>query len=247
MLSWAIGFLIAFYYLLRVGEYTQKNSRQETKQTVEFMMRNVSFFGKTGPGGALRRLNTKTASDEDILAAAGAALLLENQQNGWRNVSIFHFANDHEVTCPVKALARRYIHIRAHSSKPTEKLSAYFVNNKKFYLRDKDVSAALKAAAIKLDYEFTRGIPDSAIDTHSLRAGGANALHLSGYSDRVIQKMGRWTSNTFKEYIRENISIFSEGLSKGMATPFQFVNVHAGAVKDVTEATVEAPYHASAA
>ena len=38
--------LIAFYYLLRIGEYTQKSSRQETKQTVEFRVMDVTFFGK---------------------------------------------------------------------------------------------------------------------------------------------------------------------------------------------------------
>ncbi|EJK67317.1 hypothetical protein THAOC_11668, partial [Thalassiosira oceanica] len=35
------------------------------------------------------------------------------------------------------------------------------------------------------------------VNTHSLRAGGANALALSGYSDREIMKMGRWRGTTF--------------------------------------------------
>lgn len=43
--------------------------------------------------------------------------------------------------------------------------------------------------------------------------------------------MGRWISDTFKEYIRKNLSIFSDGMSKAMKMDFQFVNVHAGAVK----------------
>ena len=36
--------LIAFYYLLRVGEYTVKNSRNQTKQTVQFRLGDVTFF-----------------------------------------------------------------------------------------------------------------------------------------------------------------------------------------------------------
>ena len=238
--------LIAFYYLLRVGEYTQKSSRQETKQTVEFRMMDVTFFTDDGPEGKIRQLPLD-ASDEDILNAKGATLRLGNQKNGWKNVCVFHFANGDAILCPVRALGRRYVHICAHSpSNPKEKLSAYFVNGKRFFLRDKDVSAGLKAAAKRLDYEFGRGIPIDAIDTHSLRAGGANALHLNGYSDREIQKMGRWTSDTFKEYIRENISIFSEGMSKAMKKDFQFVNVHAGAIKDVTEYAIDTPYAAAA-
>ena len=36
--------LIAFYYLLRVGEYTIKGSRNETKQTTQFRVRDITFF-----------------------------------------------------------------------------------------------------------------------------------------------------------------------------------------------------------
>ena len=36
--------LIAFYYLLRVGEYTCKAGRNNTKQTVQFRTKDVTFF-----------------------------------------------------------------------------------------------------------------------------------------------------------------------------------------------------------
>ena len=36
--------LIAFYYLLRAGEYTVKASREESKQTVQFRLKDVAFF-----------------------------------------------------------------------------------------------------------------------------------------------------------------------------------------------------------
>ncbi len=51
------------------------------------------------------------------------------------------------------------------------------------------------------------------IDTHLLRSGGANALSLAGYLDTQIQKMGRWQGATFKEYIREELAGFLEGMS----------------------------------
>ena len=54
------------------------------------------------------------------------------------------------------------------------------------------------------------------------------ALHLSGYSDREIQKMGRWTSDTFKEYISEQLNLFTKGMSKAMSQRFNFVNVEGG-------------------
>jgi hypothetical protein len=38
---------------------------------------------------------------------------------------------------------------------------------------------------------------------HSLRAGGATVLALTGIPDDVIQAFGRWSSDTFCTYIRE--------------------------------------------
>ena len=36
--------LIAFYYLLRLGEYTTKGSHNEMKQTVQFKIEDIVFF-----------------------------------------------------------------------------------------------------------------------------------------------------------------------------------------------------------
>ena len=51
-----------------------------------------------------------------------------------------------------------------------------------------NMSAALKFATTALNYPSLKGIPIDRVDTHSLRLGGANALSLTGYSDRYIQK-----------------------------------------------------------
>ena len=244
--------LIAFYYLLRVGEYTTKDARPDTKQTVQFRIKDVTFF-YYDKQGRLRQLR-RDASDEEILQAAGATLRLSNQKNGWKGVCIFHFANGDEFLYPVRALARRYIHIRTHMKGDkrfnTCALSAYFVNGARKDLTDKDVRESLKMAAARLGYP-ERGIPISRVDTHSLRAGGANALSLNGYSDLEIQKMGRWKSDTFKEYIAEGLSQFSVGMSKDMKKTFQYVNVQGGVdadvgVVDVTEQMVRMPYEVMA-
>ena len=225
--------LIAFYYLLRVGEYTEKSERGDSKQTVSFHMKDVTFF----EFDSKKRLTQmpRNASNERIMNAAGCTMRLSNQKNGWKNVCIFHFANGEDIACPIRALGRRYCHIRAYSTDPEEKLSAYFVNGVRYHLKDREVGTSLKAAAAKLDYP-ERGIPIDSIDTHSLRSGGANALHLAGYSDREIQKMGRWRSDTFKEYIRENLSVFSQGMSTAMKKTFRFVNIQGGMDHDIQEA-----------
>ena len=42
--------LIVFYYLLRIGEYMIKGSRNNTKQTVQFKYEDVSFLQEKLPG-----------------------------------------------------------------------------------------------------------------------------------------------------------------------------------------------------
>ena len=42
--------MIAFYYLLQVGKYTVKGSRNSTKQTVQFKYEDVTFFRKNVRG-----------------------------------------------------------------------------------------------------------------------------------------------------------------------------------------------------
>ena len=101
----------------------------------------------------------------------------------------------------------------------------------------------MKWAAADLEYPATRGIPIARIDTHSLRIGGACALALSGFSNTQIQKMGRWWGATFKEYIREELSIYSEGMSKAMKKKFGFVNIAAGVHHDVTALCVMNNYN----
>jgi hypothetical protein len=63
------------------------------------------------------------------------------------------------------------------------------------------------------------------VDTHSLRGGGANELSLNGYIDTEIQKIGRWRGETFKEYIREELATFSEGMLTAMKKCLNYVVV----------------------
>ena len=232
--------LIAFYYLLRVGEYTMKSARNNSKQTVQFEMQHITFFARDS-FGRLRQL-PRSATDHDILAAESATLRLENQKNGWKGVCIHQEVNGDAYHCPVKALGRRYIHIRNTTLDKTAPLSTFSHNNDVRHVTDKDISSALKLAAVALEYPSLKGIPIDRIDTHSLRSGGANALALCGYSDREIQKMGRWRSATFKEYIREELNIYSQGMSTKMKRKFNFVNIAGGVYHDVTTTTIETNY-----
>ena len=234
-LQMAIGdcALIAFYYLCRVGEYTVKKTRNHTKQTKQFELKDCTFF-KRNAMGQLRQLS-RSASDEDIMAADSATLKLDNSKNGWKGVCVNQEANGEAHCCAVRAIGRRYCYIRQHASSKKAFLSAYWVKGKRKDVNDEDMRENIKWAATELDYPGRKGIPIERVDTHSLRIGGANALSLSGYSDREIQKMGRWRGETFKEYIREQLDVFSRGMSTKMKQKFNFVNVEGGVNTDVVD------------
>ena len=235
--------LIAFYYLLRVGEYTVKSSTNNAKQTKQFRMRDVAFYIKDKHGN-IRQL-PRNATDKWILErAVGATLRLTNQKNGWKNVCIHQHATGDDLICPVKALARIYCQNRHRTNDANCFLSTYWdANDIKRDVTNRHISSGVKLAAAALNYPISRGIDIDKIDTHSLRAGGANALSLAGYSDTQIQKMGRWRGNTFKEYISDQLANASEGMSKAMSKTFKFVCVSGGILNDVTTTTLNTPYN----
>ena len=234
--------LIAFYFLLRIGEYTCKGKRNESKQTTQFRMRDVTFFKKIS--GRLQQL-PRNAPDSDIMTADGVTLKLDNQKNGWKGVCIHQHANGHSFLCPTRTTARLYCRIRRGPGADGDTfLSAYWdEKGRRKDVTDANVRQAIKNMGQILHYPTLKGIPIDRLDTHSLRGGGANALSLAGYSDREIQKMGRWRGATFKEYISDQLSAFSEGMSTAMMTRFNFVNIEGGAWSDVTATTINTEYN----
>ena len=209
--------LIAFFYLLRVGEYTQKSKKSNTR-TVQFRLCDIAFKKDD-------TIVPHTASKEDILSATAATLRLSNQKNGMRGSMIHHSKATTSVKfCPVKALARRLIHLRDNNAKQTDLLSTYWDHLGKAHITDEDIRRALKAAVLKLGLS-SNGITPDRIGTHSLRAGGAMALKFAGAHRDDIKKIGRWSSDTFLIYIHDQIAEYSEGWTDKMATPRSYFNL----------------------
>ena len=86
----------------------------------------------------------RDASDALIMTADGATLKLDNQKNGWKGVCVYHETNGDRMHCPVRALARRYIHLRARGADSKTFLSVYYDNaGKRADITNEDVSRAL--------------------------------------------------------------------------------------------------------
>jgi hypothetical protein len=216
--------LIAFYYLLRVGEYTKpkyntKNgTQQSTTRTRQFTVGSVGFFKN---GAILPR-----SSPIDILLTADSATLkISNQKNGRMGETI-HQRAINKIACPVKALAYRVHSILAAGGTSDSLLCQYGNNSDNTHISSKEIIILLRAAAKTLQLQKQAIDPDL-IGAHSLRSGGAMALKLHGYDDTTIRKMGRWTSDTFLQYIHNQIAHLSKDISKNMSMALPFLNIAA--------------------
>ena len=237
----AIGdlIIIAFYYLLRVGEYTTTTRRKKKTRTRQFRMKDVTFFRYNEAGDLVALPHNATASE--LLMADAATLRISNQKNGHAGACVHHYAIDGEgKLCPIRALARRIIHIRAHTSNDGAFLCSFWDDVGRGDVTDGNIRYAVKFVVATLKYP-DRGIPLKRVDTHSLRSGGACALKLSGKSDTDIKKMGRWSpqSSSFLEYIQQQLSTFSVGMSTDMSNIARFTNMEGATTsEDLRAATI---------
>ena len=225
----AIGDLvcIAFYYLLRVGEYTKprmvtRNGKKvRATRTVQFSAGNIGFWDKDN------NAILHDAPLEKLLQAHSATLKITNQKNGKMGQTVHHFCTGKD-TSPVKALARRLHHIYKNGGNSDTLLCDYWDENEDDFISitSTDIRTVVRStvAFLKLD---TKGIDPALVGTHSLRSGGAMALKLHGCDDTTIMKYGRWSSLTFTMYIHTQIAHIAKDVALAMSNPVPFLNIAA--------------------
>ena len=208
---------IAFYYLLRVGEYT-KQSGSKRKLTKPFRLRDITFRDSRG------NLIPQTAPLATLLTAAEATLRISNQKNSIKGQCIHQQCTGTDDS-PVKALARHVYHILSNGGNANTYLYNYYkVPNHSKYVDQQQINTAIKDAADKIGLHKL-GYDRSDVSSHSLRAGGAMAMHLNGVPTNTIQKIGRWRSQTFLMYIHKQISALAAGVSLKMSNDIPFRHI----------------------
>ena len=228
-LTQAVGDLciIAFYFLLRVGEYTaprfvrlRNGTLKRATRTRQFQVQDVGFW-KDG------RILPRASPLAVLLTADAATLKITNQKNGKMGETIHHESFD-SALCPVKALARRIHHILNNGGGGPSYICEYKDPQAPTLqtVTPKHMITAIRAAVVDLEMHKA-GIDPSLVGDHSLRAGGAMALKLHGESDTTIMKLGRWKSLTFLMYIHNQIGHLSKDLSHKMSRPIPFLNIAA--------------------
>jgi len=210
--------LIAFYYLLRVGEYTY-HKKSEKRRTQQFRISDIALWADKN------RLNPTLPLKYLYTHCTAATLSISNQKNGKRS-QVIHQEATFDQTCPIKAIIRRIKHIQSHTTDHNTMLGTYFTPKHPTgrAITAADINTAVKSSVADLGLE-RNGLHRNHVGSHSLRAGGAMAMHLHGIPHNTIKKMGRWSSDTFLMYIHEQISAFSTNVSKQMSQPIDFHNI----------------------
>jgi hypothetical protein len=221
----AIGDLTnaAFYYLLRVGEYTYLGATHQ-RRTIQFRVCDVKFWRN----GQVLSLGSPLSL---LLSADAATLTLTNQKNGTKG-AVIHNDAIYDPSCPVQSLARRVAHILSHTHDLDTPLSAYYSRGRMRHILSSHINTTVKAAVRALQLHLC-GFTADLVSSHSLRAGGAMAMKLNGEDRDTIRKQGRWSSDTFLMYIHEQIAAFSSGISKRMSRHIPFINLKGPTIQAV--------------
>jgi hypothetical protein len=196
--------VIAFFYLLRPGEYTGTPS-----DNTPFRLADVQLFIGN------RRLDLTSDPVSDLAAATSASLTFTTQKSGVRGEVVNHGRSGASLACPVLAIIRRVTHLRSHGAPPNTPLASYF--NSPHQLRPvtaANITDSLRTTVATLGPSLGLLPPD--ISARSLRAGGAMALLCSSVDSHIIRLLGRWQSDVMMRYLHLQAQPVMRGFARLM-------------------------------
>jgi len=210
--------LIAFYFLLRVGEYTHHGwSKRRTQQ---FRLCDMKFFANNieiPPGQILYHhpyINL-------------VSLTIDNQKNGKRGETLSHHAiTTDNPCCPVRAVVAQACDMIRDGTTPDTLICAFREATALPWqqVHSSDIVQLVKDA-VRLNPEDCSGFVIDNVGSHSLRAGGAMAMFLTKHDTIAIQKAGHWTSSTFLNYIHNQINVVTHRLAQSLSVATPFINM----------------------
>ncbi len=207
--------IIAFFYLLWVGEYTSPDNPQK-KRTIPLWGCNIRLWMHDG------HLISYSAGLDVLLQAESATVCIAHTKNGTKGAVVHHNRSRGPI-CPVAALAWRVANIQAGPARGNINI-VYHAGGHISRVTDRDIGIAVWWGATS-DQLTSRGYTLNQVSSHSLRAGGAMAMKLSGASDSTIIRVGRWSSLTYLTYIHSQIGALTAGVAWKMSAAFRFQNV----------------------
>lgn len=149
---------LAFFFLLRPGEYVWTNLNPHP-----FNLADVTFKNATVS------YNAATIPMEMLEMVTYVGLLFTEQKNGIKNETIGLTRSRDLTACPVLAAIRRVRHLREHQAPPTTPLFMYYKQGTQHRITDRMIIEHLRLAgtAVQQPNDYTVG---------ALRNTGAQAL-----------------------------------------------------------------------
>jgi len=198
----------AIFFAMRSCEYLKSTHSEDSKRTKILRLKNIRFK----KDGIILNHNSPFLMHADLVA-----ITFEFQKNNRRNRTVHMFSTNDSLLCPVKAWASTVKRIwnTIPGANGDTRVCSY---NDQGSTRDLDSNYARSRirAIVELIGKTRLGFTKEDVGLHSLRSGGAMAMFLSGVATLIIQRVGRWESDAFMEYIREQVETFTLGVSSKM-------------------------------
>jgi hypothetical protein len=166
-------------------------------------------------------LISHSAGLDVLLKADSATICIVHTKNGTKSAVVQHSRGRGPI-CPVVALARKVANIQAGPACGNINI-IYHTGGRISRVSDCDIGIAVRWGAM-LDQLISKGYTLDRVSSHSLRAGRAMAMKLSGTSDSTIMRVGGWSSLTYLTYIHLQIGALTAGVAWKMSTTFTFQN-----------------------
>jgi hypothetical protein len=207
--------IIAFFYLLQAGKYTSPANPRK-KWTIPLWGCNIRLWTHDG------HLISHSAGLDALLQVESAMVCIAHTKNGI-NGAVVHRNRGRGPICSIVALAWRVANIQAGPARGNINI-VYPAGGRVSRVTDQDIGVAIRWGATS-DELTSRGYTLDRVSSHSLRAGGAMALKLSGTSDSTIMRVRQWSSLTYLTYIHLQIGALTAGVAWKMSAAFRFQNV----------------------
>jgi hypothetical protein len=194
---------LAFFFLLRPGEYTDKSTDSHP-----FEIRDVQlFFGQ-------QRLDCIQATDAQLLSATFGSLTFRTQKNGVRGEVVGLAHSGDPLLSPPRILARRLIHLRHHNAPNTTALARVYTATGTTSITASLITSTLRSAVTYLGPSL--GFLPSDVSARCLRAAGANALLCAKVDSDIIRLLGRWRSDEMLRYLHLQAAPIMNDFSRRM-------------------------------
>mmetsp|Transcript_9230 Transcript_9230/g.13387 ORF Transcript_9230/g.13387 Transcript_9230/m.13387 type:complete len:350 (-) Transcript_9230:545-1594(-) len=216
--------IIAFFFLLRPGEYVHSTA----DEAAPFRLQDVHLF--RGP----TKLNLHTTADADISQATYCGLEFSTQKNGVKGEIIGLGRSGSSLWCPVLAVVRRVLALRAWNAPPPTPLHAYVDRGKWFGVTASHVTAQLRSAVLAMGAQF--GLAPADVSARATRTSGAMALLCAQVDSDRIRLIGRWRSDEMFRYLHTQASPVTAQLAPRMLQRGSFVVVPNSPTADLVSA-----------